>query len=568
MFSDSAKQIDPAWDRGFLRRAVATCALSLACAIALPAMLMPPGAHAAVVPDHTYTVSSCRAEDGSPISTQAWHLNTPVTGIDGLSAGDTCGQAGGYMQLALNPPGPTAASDFYRFDAPLNTSIVGYKLYRSLSAAPAGDPISLYDFAAYVRERVAALVSTDYGCDSLGGACANAGDPNALDQPVNLFEQHAPNLQSLQVGIGCVSEICAAPADFFAARARIFRSQVTLSDNVAPLVLAKTGSLLGPAAASGTALLRVGTSDLGGGIASASASIDGGFVRNWSAGDSFPDCNQPYTAPQPCPLFTEASFAFDTAALADGPHQVSGSVTDAAGNSTPFGPLSFTVTNANGQGVGSQSTGNGSPSVTTPVLTFKAASLVRPRGTNTAASGLLSTQAGEPIAGATLTVRSVQLATDKLEEQALPDVVTAKDGSFTVPVKSDGAQLLRVEFTPSPGAAVTASASVSVRTETAISFKTSKTKLKRGHKVTLSGALLGAGQSAGGTTASIQAIVRGKWRPVGAADVNDDGSFKWSYKFVALNRTTVFSFRAVVVRTPGWPWPTTISDRLKVKVTP
>jgi hypothetical protein len=229
--------------------------------------------------------------------------------------------------------------------------------------------------------------------------------------------------------------------------------------------------------------------------------------------------------------------------------------------------INFSVDNTNPPVVITQAKGNGSPAVTTPILTFKAASLVRPRGTGTAASGLLSTDTGVPIAGATLAVSSVQLATDQLEEQKLPDVKTGDDGTFTVPVQSDGAQLLRVEFTPNAGSAVTASASVSVRTETAVAFKTSKKRLKRGHKVTLSGQLLGAGQSAAGTTATIQAIVRGKWRPVGSATVNASGKFAWSYKFVALHRPTLFSFRAVVVRTPGWPWPTTTSGRLHVKVT-
>ena len=45
-------------------------------------------------------------------------------------------------------------------------------------------------------------------------------------------------------------------------------------------------------------------------------------------------CRRPFVALVPCPLSADATIAFDTATLPNGPHAVQASVTDAAGNET------------------------------------------------------------------------------------------------------------------------------------------------------------------------------------------------------------------------------------------
>jgi hypothetical protein len=64
----------------------------------------------------------------------------------------------------------------------------------------------------------------------------------------------------------------------------------------------------------------------------------------------------------------------------------------------------------------------------------------------------------------------------------------------------------------------------------------------------------------------IQAIVNGRWSPVGIARAGADGRYRWRYRFVNLTRDTAFSFRAVVERAPGWPWASVRSDRVAVRV--
>jgi len=54
--------------------------------------------------------------------------------------------------------------------------------------------------------------------------------------------------------------------------------------------------------------------------------------------------------------------------------------------------------------------------------------------------------------------------------------------------------------------------------------------------------------------------------PSAFARAEPTGTFAWRYRFVHLARDTIFSFRAVVERAPGWPWASERSGRIKVRV--
>jgi hypothetical protein len=175
-------------------------------------------------------------------------------------------------------------------------------------------------------------------------------------------------------------------------------------------------------------------------------------------------------------------------------------------------------------------------------------------------SGTLRTPAGAPVAGERLAVSSFDLATDDAEPRALAAVTTGPSGAFTVTLRREGAQ--RVTISSASGAQATAT----VRTLLAVTVASSRGKLVKGRVLTLRGKLRGAGASAGGTPVTIQSIVNGAWQPVGSARAKPDGAYAWSYRFVHLARDTIFSFRAVVERAPGWPWTSQRSAPLKVRV--
>jgi len=71
---------------------------------------------------------------------------------------------------------------------------------------------------------------------------------------------------------------------------------------------------------------------------------------------------------------------------------------------------------------------------------------------------------------------------------------------------------------------------------------------------------------AGDHVVTIESIVNGRWLPVGSVKARAGGTYAWRYRFVHLARDTIFSFRAVVERAPGWPWASERSGRIKVRV--
>jgi hypothetical protein len=150
--------------------------------------------------------------------------------------------------------------------------------------------------------------------------------------------------------------------------------------------------------------------------------------------------------------------------------------------------------------------------------------------------------------------------------RGLVSVTTDARGRFSATVRRDGAQRVTVAFVPRPGAEATAKASVTLRTRLSLTASATPSSLVKGRTLTMSGRLRGAGPSARGAPIRIEAIVNGHWSPVGAARADADGRYTWRYRFVNLTRNTTFSFRAAIERSPGWPWASVRTGRVRVLV--
>jgi hypothetical protein len=48
--------------------------------------------------------------------------------------------------------------------------------------------------------------------------------------------------------------------------------------------------------------------------------------------------------------------------------------------------------------------------------------------------------------------------------------------------------------------------------------------------------------------------------------VGAGGAFDWTHRFRYVERDALFSFRAVIPKTPGWPWRTARSPRIRVAI--
>ncbi|MDA0139016.1 carboxypeptidase-like regulatory domain-containing protein [Solirubrobacter deserti] len=521
----------------------------------------------AVVHAKTYSVWSCRGPAGEPLSAAAWTSTTVNAAAGDVTFADTCAQ-GGALSVSLAPGREfsSAVVGMAALSAPPGTRIAGYRLWRSLAVAPP-QFLRSFDYGAAVAES-AGGAAVPYGCSTW--TCTAAGDPGDPLAPANEVTQRRAPLDAVRLQVSCERSWCQRP-DRTPAQAALYRAQVTLEDLEPPAAPTVSGQLVDGPVAPGAAVLTVSAWDRGGGVESVSLSIDGRPAQTASTG-----CREPYVTAVPCPTSVAEHFRVDAGALTAGHHTASGTVADAAGNVTGWGPVEFEVrapTVADPRPVPVTPPAVLAAPAPGPAQALRAAelrlarrSIVHGAGATAHVTGTLRTPRGAPLAGARLEVTSLDLGVDDPEPRPLARVTTDQRGRFTVPARGDGARRITVAFVPAAGSAPAASASVTVRTRLRLSAEPHPGSLVKGRTLTLQGRLRGAGPSARGAIVRVESIVNGRWAPVGVARARADGRYRWRYRFVHLTRDTTFSFRTVVESTPGWPWPVVRSERQLVDV--
>lgn len=549
-----------------------------------------------------YDVWSCRGPLGEPVGTEAWQRADTGAAGDVVFA-DGCA-SGGALDVALAGgrsflPGVRGSLTFH---SPPGTHIDSWTVWRSLAAAPPGG--GSYDYLAVISERGSAVV--EQGCSSAQVAplgCLTAGSENDPGDPANQVDRPGtPVLSALELWVGCRSAVCDEPLGATPARLRLQGARVEVHDLFAPERPELSGTLLTPGSVSGVATLVVESADVGGGVASTAVTLDGEPWQTSAPAGVRGTCREPYTVLQPCPSAAARAFTLDTTTLPDGPHTVGGTVVDAAGNATVWGPIAFEVRQparddgrrdedgtpppGDGDRGGDQPptpppapppappppaapvppAGNGAPAVDHPRLRLLERSLSRRPGRATRIAGTLHSAGGVPISGARLTVLAHQLGTGDPRGRAVATVTTNRAGRFSFVARGRGAERYTVAFAPSEGAAATVDAAATVRTAASLSLTRSRARLRRGQTVALRGELRGVGAAALGAVVELQAIVSGDWRTVGTVRADARGRYAWRYRFVGVTRDTLFTFRALVRRTPGWPWPELRAGRVLVRV--
>lgn len=551
----------------------------VAAAIAAGATLGPAGSAGA----KPYDVWSCRGPSGTAVGTAAWEWEARDAGgsvLDvleppaGVEFADDC-PTGGGRSVALGTGSLLqlggAAEGLLRFRAPPDTAIASYDL-SGLAQSGAPPAIATYSYRAGYYETLAGQPVTGMPCVS-PGCMLGSSDANAAGSLVVRDPAEGDALE-LRVGIDCGLACLGLIPSGTPPRIVLYRSRVTLDDPHPPEPPQLGGGLVEPGAAAGRATLTVTGHDRGGGIEAMSLAIDGQPWQTLPSSATVPGCRVPYSAVRPCPADVAQTFEIDTGALAPGDHRASGTIVDAAGNSTPWGPVPFRVAIAP---IGILRTppvrtpppgpSNGSPAVERPRLRLARDLTEAVAGTAVRVRGRLTTREGAPVARARLSVAVRQLGLrGSVPTRRRPAVVTDAAGRFAVEQRAVGAQRLTVSFSPRPNAAATAQAAAVVRGRLGLRTAPSAARLVKGRLLTLRGRLVGAGPSAQGALVQIQAIVNGRWRPVGRARTGRRGAYAWRYRFVHLTRDTAFRFRAVVEHVPGWPWPTVRSAPATVRV--
>ncbi|MEV4422854.1 hypothetical protein AB0L40_23175 [Patulibacter sp. NPDC049589] len=579
MWFTVASRSDP--DERVVRTLYAFRGLPAAVAAAIALAVAPSSASAA-----PYEVWSCRDAAGSPISAGAWSVAYDFTDASTTESTDSCASGGGY-RAALAPGVARGVSGIdLRFAAPRGTTITDFELWRSVRIA--GDGSS---FQANVDEVVGGNAANPASACFASSADPTCGtDPTSPLSAANRWTKETPGPLDLIKIVSRCGQSCPASSPV-AVESTLYRSRVVLDDPTAPAAAVTGGTLAAGAPVSGQASLSLAARDRESGVASVTLAVDGGAPTTIDSGNSLNACHLPYVDPQPCPADTERLFLVDTSTLTPGAHQVAGTAVDAAGNTTPWGPVDVVVAEppvaeeppaadppaaippsaavppavVPPAAVSGGAPDNGAPAVLRPRVDLR----IEPgkAGVGPRIVGTVRTPAGRAIAGARLRVVRTPLGTAPNAKTTTDTVTTDAHGRFVAPRRS-GAHRVRATFAPWDGAPVTRSVERDVRTTLRLSAESRQARRTTGQTYTLRGRVRGAGQATPRTPVQIEAIVRGRWRVVGTTRLSSTGRWTWRYRFRSVTRPTRFAFRATVLSAPAWPWSTRHSGRVHVHVDP
>lgn len=514
--------------------------------LALAAALLLAGPAAAA----PYTVFSCQGPAGEALPGTAW---TGSTSGAGATTSVDCATGLRAALAPSAPSGPAGAS--LGFAAPAGTRITAFELVRTLRATVGGLLPTGY---------VANVASVD-PAGALGPGCAGGGlFPSACTVGDPPLAASGVSLGGIALSAACTQSSC-PPADP-AAEAVLTRSRVVLEDGTAPTVANVSGTLGTDRV---TRSVTVAGSDVGGGVATITASIDGGDPVGVGSGGA---CAVPFSAAQPCPSERETTFSIDTGGLKAGDHVATGTISDAAGTATSWGPVPFAVP----AGGSSDAAGAPAGSVAVPVpgsaggapaptarLTLEGSTT---RSGRVRPTGRLRTAGGSGLAGVVVRLTRTRPSASGPRTTALKSVRTGADGRFTAAALPEGAWTVAAAADVQDG---TVTASSRLKTALRTTAVPSPTRLRTGALMVLSGRLTGAGAARGGVRVRIQAVVKGRYRTVAAVRTTSNGTWRWRHRFTKVSRPTLFAFRAVV---PGegddWPWNPINRRARSVLVTP
>ena len=179
------------------------------------------------------------------------------------------------------------------------------------------------------------------------GPYGNYDTPGALSN--HLTGRPAPDTTQLELELVCGDSKGCPSVQPNADSVWLFHTAVALQDNSAPQFAgAPSGPLVSGGVLSGVEPVSIGATDQGGGVYQAEIEIDGKVLDTQVLDNSTDTCHQPFTAVVPCPLSASGTINFNTdqPQIPDGTHSLRILVTDPAGNTTAWGPVTITTVNS------------------------------------------------------------------------------------------------------------------------------------------------------------------------------------------------------------------------------
>ncbi len=286
---------------------------------------------------------------------------------------------------------------------------------------------------------------------------------------------------------------------------------------------------------------------------------------------------------RPCPLgVNNVDVPFDTAALPEGPQQVSIIVTDAAGNAVPILSRSVTVENSGAylirahaeeqeKALAARGACNAQCDEHAKMLTTMAHLARKPFARHFARSGLslsgqLVNHAGAPMPNAT--VELIELpAYEHSKLVVLGHAPTDAQGRWTFRVPRGPSRTLTVGYRArSNDSRYAASVSFHERVAAGVVLHAPRHTVP-GRKVEFEGTLLGGYVPKQGVYVCLELYYAGKWRQISLLHADRLGKFSYGYKFAAVPFVT-YEFRARVPPFPNYPFLGGKSPAVGVRLLP
>ncbi|HEY2638018.1 MAG TPA: hypothetical protein VGI54_11550, partial [Solirubrobacteraceae bacterium] len=323
------------------------------------------------------------------------------------------------------------------------------------------------------------------------------------------------------------------------------------------------GPLLGRGRISGTQNASFAATDRGGGLYRVAVSVDGANYASQPVQPGLGSCSKPVTSPVPCPLSASDTYSFDTRGLPDGTHTLRLAVTDIAGNTTYSRPRTVTIRNhARANGAGATRKARLSARFGDRAGRYRATGY----GARPFITGRLRQPDGQAIRNASIQVLS-RPARDGSRLRVVGHARSNQLGQFRYRVKSGSSRRFRVAYRAYDlDSTASTKADLKLDVHAGVTLTIRPRAVRNGRSITFTGRLRG-GPGQGGTLITLQET---RPRPLTFLTVHADrhGRFRASYRFRYTTRRSLFAFRALVQRQPGYPYLDGRSRALNVLVTP
>jgi hypothetical protein len=299
-----------------------------------------------------YHVYSCRTPSGQVAPTDGWSASEHPSYDPTLN---TCAAGGGL--IAALDAGSTHVSDTendkatWTFKAPEGEVITGATLWRAGDTSGGTNGEASYLFWLWGHGAVGSEQIFDECAAKAKDGCAGQGNLNEPYAPENRIVVPGNALNSPYLGMGayCGSFVIAScPTNeggkiTYDAIVELFAADLVLYQPTGPTVSAVSGGLAEDPTVSGISDVAFHATDPGSGVYEAIVKVDGETIDHQVLNEEAGRCHNlggttdglpAFLYTQPCPTEASADLPLDTTALANGPHHLVVTVTDAAGNVT------------------------------------------------------------------------------------------------------------------------------------------------------------------------------------------------------------------------------------------